>query len=309
MARPADPNPFEEEEVNPFSEPAVRAQISGQTYYSPAPFHATDWNNNGASTTKSKLSPLPPEPIDFTYDRDATLDIPLGTKDIKKREKELALWEAQLNRKEQELRRREEALARSGFVVEKKNWPPFYPIMSHNISGEIPPPAQRLMYCAFASWLGIQLCLLWNVIAVSIGLTRGAPITSWLLALVYALVGCPGSYVLWYKPLYRSMRKDSALRFGWFFLTYMFHIGFCIFVAIAPPIFNNVYSMTGILSAIIVLPQNAFVGIFYLVGFGLFSLETLLSIWILQRVYAYFRSGKSTEMGREAARGAPSAAL
>ncbi|KAI9073601.1 hypothetical protein K1719_044448 [Acacia pycnantha] len=32
--------------------------------------------------------------------------------------------------------------------------------------------------------------------------------------------------------------------------------------------------------------------IFYLVGFGLFCLDTLLSLWVLQKVYLYFRGNK-----------------
>lgn len=287
MARRADPNPFEEDDVNPFSEPAVRAQIPGKPRYSAGPFYTTA--PGGPSAANSKLSPLPPEPADFTFDRDVTVGIPLGNKDLKKWERDLQAWEEELKRKEQEIRRREEALASTGFVVEKKNWPPFFPIMNHNIAGEIPLPSQKLMYIAFASWLGMLLCLVWNLIAVSVALTRGAAITNWLLAVIYALAGCPGSYALWYKPLYRCMRKDSAVRFGWFFLTYMFHIGFCILVAVAPPIFGNLYSFTGVLSIILAL-NSTFVTIFYIVGCALFCLETLLSIWVLQKVYAYFRS-------------------
>ena len=48
------------------------------------------------------------------------------------------------------------------------------------------------------------------------------------------LLGCPLSYVLWYRPLYRAMRTDSALNFSWFFMFYLLHLGFCIFAAIAP---------------------------------------------------------------------------
>jgi hypothetical protein len=44
-------------------------------------------------------------------------------------------------------------------------------------------------------------------------------ISIWLLVVIYALAGCPGSYVLWYKPLYRAMSNESALRLGGFFLT------------------------------------------------------------------------------------------
>ncbi|CAK9151368.1 unnamed protein product [Ilex paraguariensis] len=106
------------------------------------------------------------------------------------------------------------------------------------------------------------------------------------------------------------MRTDSALKFGWFFLSYLFHIGFCVFAAVAPPIIFKGKSLTGILPAIDVLSNHASVGIFYFVGFGLFCLESLISIWVIQQVYMYFRgSGKSAEMKREAARSTMMAAL
>jgi hypothetical protein len=38
--------------------------------------------------------------------------------------------------------------------MEDKNWPPFFPIIHHDIANEIPANAQRLQYLAFASWLG-----------------------------------------------------------------------------------------------------------------------------------------------------------
>uniref|UniRef100_A0A0D6R0E1 Secretory carrier-associated membrane protein n=1 Tax=Araucaria cunninghamii TaxID=56994 RepID=A0A0D6R0E1_ARACU len=309
MARRGDPNPFDEEEVNPFSDPAVRAQISGQSKYSGGPFYTT--HTGGASGTNSKLSPLPPEPADFAYDRDVTVDIPLGSeKDTKKKTKELEAWERELKRKEQELKRREEAVARSGVVIQEKNWPPFFPIIHNDIARDIPPYAQRLMYIAFASWLGMVLCLVWNVIAVMVAWIKGYGVKIWLLAVIYALAGCPGSLVLWYKPLYRAVSNDSALRFGWFFLLYLVHIGFCIFAAVAPPIFFKGKSLTGILPAIDIFSDQTLTGIFYLVGFGLFCLETLLSIWVLQQIYMFFRgSGKAAQMKTEARRNAMNAAL
>ncbi|KAF9589553.1 hypothetical protein IFM89_025679 [Coptis chinensis] len=111
-------------------------------------------------------------------------------------------------------------------------------------------------------------------------------------------------------PLYHAMRTDSALKFGWFFLFYLLHIGFCIFAAIAPPISFKGKSLTGILLAIDVLSGNALVGIFYLIGFGLFCLESVINIWVIQQVYMYFRgSGKAAEMRRDATRGAMRAAI
>lgn len=42
-----------------------------------------------------------------------------------------------------------------GVPVDDKNWPPFFPIIHHDIANEIPIHAQRLQYLAFASWLGM----------------------------------------------------------------------------------------------------------------------------------------------------------
>ena len=127
----------------------------------------------------------------------------------------------------------------------------------------------------------------------------------WFLAIIYFIAGIPGAYVLWYRPLYRAFRTDSALNFGWFFLFYLLHLGFCILAAVAPPIVFKGKSLTGILSAIDVVGDHAVIGIFYFVGFGLFCIETLISIWVIQQVYMYFRgSGKAAEMKQEAARGA-----
>ncbi|KAJ6701417.1 SECRETORY CARRIER-ASSOCIATED MEMBRANE PROTEIN 4, partial [Salix koriyanagi] len=87
-----------------------------------------------------------------------------------------------------------------------KNWPPFFPIIHHDIANEIPIHAQRLQYLAFASWLGIVLCLVFNLIAVTVCWIRGGGVKIFFLATIYVLMGCPLSYVLWYRPLYRAMR-------------------------------------------------------------------------------------------------------
>ncbi|XP_008788581.2 secretory carrier-associated membrane protein 4 [Phoenix dactylifera] len=268
MPRRDDPNPFDEEEVNPFSKGA----------------------GPGSKLHFPSLSSLH---LGFGNKHDATVDIPLETmNDSKKKAKELAAWETDLRRREMDIKRREDALSNSGVSTDEKNWPPFFPIIHHDIAKEIPIHAQKLQYLAFASWLGIVLCLVWNVIAVTVCWIKGGGVKIFFLATIYALLGCPLSYVLWYRPLYRAMRTDSAVKFGWFFLLYLFHIGFCIFAAIAPPIVFHGKSLTGILAAVDTISDHLLVGIFYLVGFGLFCLETLISLWVLQKVYMYFRGQK-----------------
>ncbi|KAL4573082.1 hypothetical protein LXL04_019875 [Taraxacum kok-saghyz] len=290
-----DPNPFEEEELNPFANQspkgsgASQSNYGGGAFYMPAP--------GSVPPAAPILSPLPPEPAGY-----ATINIPLD-QDFRSKEKELKAKEAELKRREQDLKRKEDAIARSGIVLEEKNWPPFFPLIHHDIPNEIPVHLQRVQYVAFTTLLGIVVCLVWNLVAVTIAWIEGEGPTIWFLAVIYLIAGVPGAYVMWYRPLYRATRTDSALKFGWFFLAYMFHIAFCVFAAVAPPIIFKGKSLTGILPALDVLTSNAFVGIFYLIGFAFFALESVMSIWVIQQVYMYFRgSGKAAEMKREAAK-------
>lgn len=269
MNRHNDPNPFDEEQVNPFSK------------------------GSAAPASKFRIPQMVSDTLGFGQKHDATVDIPLDTmNDPRKKEKELAAWEAELNRKEKEINKREEAVSRAGVPADDRNWPPFFPIIHHDIANEIPVHAQRLQYLAFASWLGIVLCLVFNVVAISVNWIRGGGVKIFFLAIIYAILGIPLSYVLWYRPLYRAMRTDSALKFSWFFMFYLLHILFCIFAAIAPPIVFHGQSLTGILAAIDVFSGHLLVGVFYLIGFGFFCLEALLSLWVLQKIYLYFRGNK-----------------
>ncbi|KAF2557408.1 hypothetical protein F2Q68_00012794 [Brassica cretica] len=274
MAR-QDPNPFADEETNPFAD-----------------------NKSVPPASNSYLKPLPPEP----HDRGAAVDIPLdSSQDLRAKEMELQAKENELKRKEQELKRREDAIARTGVVIEEKNWPEFFPLIHHDITNEIPIHLQKIQYVAFATLLGLIACLLWNIVAVTVAWINGGGPTIWLLSIIYFISGVPGAYVLWYRPLYRATRTDSALKFGTFFLFYLFHIAFCGFAAVAPPVVFRGKSLTGFLPALEFLTTNAVVGILYFIGAGFFCIETLLNIWVIQQVYAYFRgSGKAAQMKREA---------
>ncbi|XP_078148822.1 secretory carrier-associated membrane protein 3-like isoform X1 [Carex rostrata] len=298
MANRYDKNPFdeEEEEVNPFANNSRPPPQSGAgPFYMPNP--------------TARMSPLPHEPAGFYNDH--SVDIPLGnSQDAKSKERELKAKEAELNRREKEIKRREDAAARAGIVLEEKNFPPFFPIIHHDIPKDIPVHLQRMQYMAFASFLGIVTCLFWNIISVTAAWIKGGGVGIWLLAVIYFLAGTPGAFVLWYRPLYNAMRTDSALKFGWFFLFYLVHIAFCIYAAVAPTFIFKGKSLTGILSAIDLIDNSIVVGIFYFIGFGFFCIEVLVSISVIQQVYMYFRgSGKEAEMRRQAASGALRAAF
>ncbi|XP_033135227.1 secretory carrier-associated membrane protein 2-like isoform X2 [Brassica rapa] len=241
MAR-QDANPFADEETNPFADNTSVPRASNSSY----------------------LKPLPPEP----HDRGATIDIPLDSeKDLRAKEMELQAKENELNRKEQELKRREDAIAKTGVVIEEKNWPDFFPLIHHDIPNEIPIHLQKIQYVAFTTLLGLVGCLLWNIVAVTVAWIKGGGPTIWLMSIIYFIAGVPGAYVLWYRPLYRASRTDSALKFGTFFVFYVFHIAFCGFAAVAPPVIFQGKSLTGFLPALELLTTNAAVGVSILLLF------------------------------------------
>ncbi|CAL5355654.1 unnamed protein product [Camellia sinensis] len=299
MNRRNDPNPFEEEQINPFSK-----------------------NGSAAPGSKSRIPQMVAQTLGFGQKHDATVDIPLDTMNDSKKKKELAAWEEDLKRREREIKRREDTVASVGVPTDgDRNWPPFFPIIHHDISNEIPVHAQKLQYLAFASWLGIVLCLVFNVIAVTVNWIRGGDVKIFFLATIYAILGCPLSYVLWYRPLYRAMscrRRLAAAQViqsakndhKWLKKQKNKEDGQCIevwlvfSVLLAPHCFLHIccycssYRLSwavigGILAAIDVFSRHVLVGIFYLIGFALFCLESLLSLWVLQKIYMYFRGNKT----------------
>jgi hypothetical protein len=44
----------------------------------------------------------------------------------------------------------------AGIVLEEKNWPPFFPIIHHDIANETPIHLQKLQYTAFSTFLGMS---------------------------------------------------------------------------------------------------------------------------------------------------------
>ncbi|KAM0014659.1 hypothetical protein Hdeb2414_s0034g00726321 [Helianthus debilis subsp. tardiflorus] len=228
---------------------------------------------------------------------------PFAGEDLSAKEKELDAKEIELNQREEELKKKEDAITRARIGVEEKNWPPFLPLIHHDILNEIPIHLQRTQYVAFTTLLGVVVCLIWNLVTVTTAWFKGAALEIWLLAVIYLITGIPGAYILWYRPLYRAMRTDGTLMFGFFFFAYSCHLFFCVYASIAPPVIFDGKSLTGILPALDVLPVNGMVGCMYLVGCALFALESVISLWVIQDVFRYFcSSGKVEEAKRDVKR-------
>jgi hypothetical protein len=221
-------------------------------------------------------------------------------------EADLAKREAELNAREAELKRWEADLRSSGRLRPKKNWPKCCPVTVMDIRGEVPKELQGLVTAAYYAWLGLCICLLYQVAATIVALAlidaKKGRLSGFILAVIYAVIGIPAAWMIWYIRLYTASIKDRAFTYAFFFLAFCIHIFWCIWSAISPPILFNKWSYAGWITAIVAaLPNDATVGAVYIVGAVCWSLEALLSIFVLQRVYSNFRGqGKNTQLRNEA---------
>ncbi len=86
----------------------------------------------------------------------------------------------------------------------------------------------------YMCWFGLIWCLSWNFICASIILGTDAKdkVASWFLTVIYWLTGIPIAFYMWYLAIYRAAKNDSAARYLFFFISFIIHIGFCIWAAI-----------------------------------------------------------------------------
>ncbi|KAG7015779.1 Secretory carrier-associated membrane protein 4, partial [Cucurbita argyrosperma subsp. argyrosperma] len=136
----------------------------------PNPFDEGEVNpfskDNAAPGSKFRIPQMISDTLGFGQKQDATVDIPLDTMN------NLRKNERDIAAWEAELNRKEKEIKKREEAVSK----------------------------------GIGLCLVFNVIAITVCWIRGGGVTIFLLAVIYAILGIPLSYVLWYRPLYRAMR-------------------------------------------------------------------------------------------------------
>ncbi|XP_057986306.1 uncharacterized protein LOC110649620 isoform X3 [Hevea brasiliensis] len=101
---------------------------------------------------------------------------------------------------------------------------PFYEVIKNTISEEIEDDPQTLQNFAYGTYLGLILCLSWNLIAVaSLWIKGGVENLSLFLAIAYLVLGIPAAYASWYRTLSLAFREENPSismldRFLWFYL-------------------------------------------------------------------------------------------
>ncbi|OMJ27942.1 Secretory carrier-associated membrane protein 3 [Smittium culicis] len=109
-----------------------------------------------------------------------------------------------------------------------KNFPPFYPMIYHNISAEIGVADQKAVLMLFKLWLGVSATLLFNVISclllMIISPKNFSPASDFIWSIIYVISIIPSSFFLWYRPVYNAYMKDSALLYFIFFIFNSFNV-------------------------------------------------------------------------------------
>eukprot|EP00891_Asterochloris_glomerata_P007236 jgi/Astpho2/7236/e_gw1.00113.104.1_t len=208
---------------------------------------------------------------------------PLNVEDLERREKELAAKEAELQRWEADLRE-------TGGLKPKNNWPVCFPIVYLDIDAEVPADLQSSVRKAYWTYLGMAACMVWNsfgsLMALIIIGNGDGRLTGWFLAIIYMVAGIPLGWWLWFKRLYNAAKKDRALSYAPICFCFIaVHCAFCVWSAVAPPLPSvNNWSHTGFIACISAFKANKFVGVLYVIGGAAWTVESLLSIWVLKLV-------------------------
>jgi len=149
------------------------------------------------------------------------------------RAEELRRRERDLERREQELNQRAEHIRTHG----RNNWPPFYPLIYHSISEEIPEASRSLITRLYQLWLVLLATLLINMVACIFFLVAGSSDGGKDLggSIGYLIFISPLSFLLWYRPLYNAYMKEQALYYYFYFFFGGFHLLFSAYMIIGIP--------------------------------------------------------------------------
>jgi len=214
-------------------------------------------------------------------------------------EEELALREANLRAREDKMRAKEIEVEERERQVRlaagaANNWPfKFYPILYHSIQDDIPVRLQPMMKKFYALLLFTWPCLVWNFITcLTVWGETGDGGTDPVWSGVWMVMGIPGSWVFWYKPLYDAAKNNSSRRYLVFFIGFLIHIAFCIVIGLGTPDMGSGGLLVMIKEYAKSFPVS---GTFALVDTCMYGVNILMSLYLLKVARDAWRSGGGKE--------------
>lgn len=183
---------------------------------------------------------------------------------------DLARRERELEERERELDARTEHMRKFG----RNNWPPFYPLIYHDIDSEIPPDSQEVMKHLYYLWLLWSATLVWNLpTMVLMAIYAGG---NFIGAVFYLVLLIPLSFVLWYRPVYNGLMKEHSLFYYVYFLFAGFHLLFSAYAIIGYPSSGcgGIWSVVHAFSN-----KKILAGVFAVISTAGFSVQGLGNLW------------------------------
>jgi hypothetical protein len=213
--------------------------------------------------------------------------------DISDREAKLLRKERELLERERQLEQRElQSKEPGGQRRQLYNWPSkCYPLAYHSIQDEIPPNhramVKKFYVVLYISWV----CLFWNWLTILTvwGQARSSDAAnSALWSTIYMAFGIPGSWKLWYRSVYYCCRDGAGIRWAFFFLNFLMHVVFGVLMAIGIPKIGS-----GGLFIMIDMFANThdIAGFFALVDAGIWTINVLVSFYLLRKSYQVWKVG------------------
>lgn len=212
----------------------------------------------------------------------------------------------ELDRKAAELERKERELQNTAanLHVRENNWPPLpswcpvKPCFYQDFSTEIPADYQRICKMLYYLWMLHSVTLFLNLLACLAWFTSNAANgTAFGLSILWFLIFTPCAFLCWYRPIYKAFRSDNSFSFFVFFFVFFCQIGIYFIQLIGLPNLGT----SGWLAALSTVNGGPLaVTIIMMVVAGFFTLCAGLSLFLLQRVHAFYRrTGASFQQAQE----------
>ncbi|KAL6081874.1 hypothetical protein STEG23_033337 [Scotinomys teguina] len=299
-----DTNPFADPmDVNPFQDPSV-TQLTSAPQGGLAEFNPFSETNAATTTVPVTQLPGPSQPAVLQPSVEPAQPTPQAVAaaaqaGLLRQQEELDRKAAELERKERELQS-----TAANLHVRDNNWPPLpswcpvKPCFYQDFSTEIPADYQRICKMLYYLWMLHSVTLFLNLLACLAWFTSNAANgTAFGLSILWFVIFTPCAFLCWYRPIYKAFRSDNSFSFFVFFFVFFCQIGIYFIQLIGLPNLGT----SGWLAALSTLQNGPLaVSIIMMVVAGFFTLCAGLSLFLLQRVHAFYRrTGASFQQAQE----------
>ncbi|KAK0533327.1 hypothetical protein OC842_002998 [Tilletia horrida] len=273
-------------DANPFADPAIQGALNSSSRgYEPGSARGFGSARGGGASPYGAGAAADDDDDD---NNDPVTRATGGSAQAANKMEELARRERELEQRERDLNARAAHIQRHG----RNNWPPFYPMLYHDIDAEIPPDSRQVVATVYKLWLLLVLALIVNLVATVFLLVQAAPDggKDMISGIVYLPVISAASFMLWYRPLYNAYMKESSVFYYVYFVLCVlradggFHLAYSVYMVLGIPatgsagLINTIGSFQGGRIIAAILGTIATVG---------FAVQGLGNLWFYRLTWAH----------------------